>query len=80
MTLYQYILLDDVEQANTLWEHGVMIAERREAAIRYLLYQIDKFYVEVRYNTIQNQIHSLTPFESTNRLAPYLELMDIGDL
>jgi hypothetical protein len=66
ITLYQFILLNDIEQAETLWEHGVMISERKEGDIRYILYQIDKFYIEVQYHTEQNVVMKLLPIENTD--------------
>jgi hypothetical protein len=80
MSLYQFILLDEMEQAEILWEHGVMIANREEEETKYILYQLDKFYIEVQYHKEQNLLKGLTPFENMNRLSPYLDKINIEDL
>jgi hypothetical protein len=43
MTLYEFNLLDEMEQAEALWEHGVHIGERKDSEHNILLYQIDSF-------------------------------------
>lgn len=46
MTLYQFLELDEMEQAEAVWD-ATMIANRDDGEHRILLYQIDTFYVEV---------------------------------
>jgi hypothetical protein len=48
MTLYQFKLLDEMEQIETVW-NSVLLAERSDDQYNYELYQIDAFYAEVRY-------------------------------
>lgn len=45
MTLYQFNALDEMEQIEAIWEHGVHIAERLHEEYKLILYQIDSFYV-----------------------------------
>jgi hypothetical protein len=47
MTIEQFKRADEMEQAEALWEKGVHIAEREDEVHRFVLYQIDSFYVEV---------------------------------
>ena len=49
MTLCQFNLLDEMEQAETVWS-GVLIGERQDEEHSILLYQIDSFYLEVYYH------------------------------
>jgi hypothetical protein len=40
MTLYQFNALDEMEQAEILWDKGVHIAERIDSEFKYILYRI----------------------------------------
>ena len=71
MTLYQFIALDEMEQAEAVWD-GVFIADREDEEHKILLYQIEAFYVEVYYHKKYNVIRKFRPFSSTKQLAPYL--------
>jgi len=76
MTLYQFLQLDEAEQAEAIWD-GVFIGDREDEEHKILLYQIDGFYVEVFYNKEYNVIRRYRPFSSTNQLEPYLSNIDI---
>lgn len=81
MTLYQFNHLDEMEQAEILWDKGQMIADRRDDVYRYVLYQIDAFYVELKYHMEFNVLHGLRTFASTDKpLEPYLPFMNIDEL
>jgi hypothetical protein len=54
MTLNSFKLLDEREQAETLWDKGVQLGERFDEEHHILLYQIDGFYVEVFYHPRHN--------------------------
>ena len=79
MTLYQFIALDEMEQAEAVWE-GTFIADREDNEHKILLYQIDSFYVEVYYHTELNVVRKYRPFSSINQLKPYLDQIDIQKL
>jgi hypothetical protein len=49
MTLYQFNMLDEMEQAEAVWS-VTHIGERQDEDHSILLYQIDSFYVEVFYH------------------------------
>lgn len=53
MTLYQFNALKKPEQYETVWKEGVFLADRVNDNYKYLLYQINSFYVEVQYSTIE---------------------------
>ena len=72
MTLYQFIRMDEMEQGEALWEHGVHIADRDEGEHKLILYQIDAFYVEVWYHKEYNVVRKYRSFLSTDELEPYL--------
>lgn len=73
MTLYQFNQLDEMEQAEAIWEKGVHIGERTDDEHKILLYQIDGFYVEVFYHQEYNVIRRLRSFKSVDQLRPYLD-------
>jgi hypothetical protein len=76
MALYQLITLDEMEQAEAVWE-GVHIAGREDEDQRILLYQIDSFYVEVFYHKGYNVIRKFRPFAPVNQLEPYLSRINL---
>jgi len=77
MTLYEFNLLDEMEQAEAVWE-GVHIGEREDEEHKILLYQIDSFYVEVFYHKEYNVIRRFRSFASMEQLEPYLGKMDLS--
>lgn len=78
MTLYEFNRLEEKEQGETLWENGVHITEREDEAHKFILYQIDSFYIEVWYHKKDNEIKKLRTFSSTNQLEPCLPNINIG--
>ncbi len=76
MTLYQFLALDEMEQQEAIWE-GVHIADREDEEHKILLYQIDAFYVEVFYHKEYNVIRKYQPFNSMDKLAPYLDKINV---
>lgn len=77
MTLYQFNLKEKDDQADTLWEHGVHITDREDEEHKFILYQIEGFYVEVWYHKESNEIRKLRSFASTKQLDPYLSKIKI---
>ncbi|MCW3074628.1 MAG: hypothetical protein JWP69_1697 [Flaviaesturariibacter sp.] len=79
MTLYQFNLLDEMEQQEAIWE-GTLIANRIEGEYKLLLYQIDSFYVEVWYHVEHNVVKRYRSFSSMEKLQPYTMQIDIKGL
>ena len=50
MTLPEYNALDELEQADALFERGVYLTDMIIKHYRLLLFQIDTFYVEAWYD------------------------------
>lgn len=73
MKLSDFLELDEMEQAETLWDKGVHIGERDDAVYRYILYQVDGFYVEACYHKEYNVLRQLHVFDDTEGLEPYLK-------
>lgn len=80
MTLYEYNDLDELEQTEALWEYGVHIGERDDAKFRYVLYALDSFYIELKYNRELNCINGSRSFSSVSQLEPYFPNIDISDI
>jgi hypothetical protein len=58
----------------------VHVDERIENEIGYSLYQLNDFYVEVKYNGGINAITKFTSFSTYTKLEPYLGKIDISTL
>jgi hypothetical protein len=77
MNLDRFNLLDDYEQAKTVQERGVLVAERSYRGFKIILYQVDHFYVEVYHNNYYGAIQGMRSFESTDQLDPYLQSISL---
>ena len=76
MTLYEFNALDEMEQAEAVWD-GVFLGDRKDAEHRILLYQIDGFYVEAYYHMEYNVLSRFRSVSSTDQLDPYLNEIDL---
>lgn len=76
MTLYEFNALDEMEQAEAVWD-GVFLGDRKDDEHRILLYQIDGFYVEAYYHMDYNILRRFRSFSSTDHLDPYLKEIDL---
>lgn len=56
------------------------MAERLTADAQVLLFQLDRFYVEVAFNKYTDEPISARSFESTDELAPYLQRIDLSEV
>ncbi|MDQ3681585.1 MAG: hypothetical protein M3352_00765 [Bacteroidota bacterium] len=83
MTLYDFIQINELQQAEAVWE-GVHIDTRDDGIHTVLLYQInnnESFYVEVYYHKKNNIISRLRPFKSMELLhALYAYKINIAKL
>ncbi|MEO7394829.1 MAG: hypothetical protein ABIU11_07770 [Chitinophagaceae bacterium] len=78
MTYKQFTGLDEINQELILWSKGVHIADHSKNEYRYLLYQVDGFYVEVEYNIEFDIINQFKSFETTDLLDPYLKQIRVN--
>lgn len=70
MTIYEYLILNDNQRAQYLWEHGTHLLNHIENGKGYLLYKLNGFYVEVV--THDTSIAEVMPFIKGERLEKYL--------
>jgi hypothetical protein len=80
MTLYEFKLLSLNVQAQTTWDHGVLLGFRQQEERHMILYQLDNFYIEIQYHTEQNEIIHIVSFSADKPLQPYLDKIDISSL
>ena len=80
MTLHEFKEMSEMDQIETVWNKSILIAKRKEKTADYFLYQIDSFYVEIKYLKGTRIIRRFISFHTTELLAPYLELIDISEL
>lgn len=79
MTLEGFTALDHEHQMEATMT-GVCVGGRTEGRYMVLLYQMSAFYVEVWYNKMHHFISDMIAFESTDRLSPYLEKVQLEGL
>lgn len=80
MTFKEFRQLGVDEQELALWSQGVEVGQRRDTWFSYLLFQVDSFYIEVRFNVREEMIDRIVAFEDTDQLEPYLPEVDIDAL
>jgi hypothetical protein len=78
MTLEQFKYLDLKAQEFILQTKAVFIASMQDEEHVYNLFQVDGFYLEVNCNLKETVVRSLSYYEDTELLEPYLKLIDIG--
>ena len=71
MTPEQFYELDEMEQAEVIWD-GKHIADRQDNEHHILLYKIDDLYVEVYYSKEHNIIVKFNAFSKNKLLDIYL--------
>lgn len=72
MTLCEFNLLDEKEQANVIWL-GTRVASRQDDEHEILLFQIDGFFVEVFFNKTYEVIKKIEAIGNIDQLLMYLK-------
>ena len=80
MTLYEYNKLNESEQYQTMWGHGVVVADRIKGEQKVILYQIFSFYVELYYHIEYNTLIRLKSFSGVEYLDVYIQQLDLKDI
>jgi hypothetical protein len=76
MTLKKFYTLDETEKWEAVW-NGELVADYKEQSFRYVLYQLDAFYVELRYHMEHNVLTGLRAFDDMQELEPYLKQIEL---
>ena len=71
MTLYEYKMLSEDEQYDTVFAKGKFLDIVIEGNSKYVLYAIDKFFVEVVWNNEKDQIIGIGQFKEGDSLDRY---------
>ncbi|MEO7523159.1 MAG: hypothetical protein ABIT58_03655 [Ferruginibacter sp.] len=77
MTHRQFSQVSFKEQCMIIEDVAVLIAERSEDQLRYYLFQLDSFYIEITVQLKCEVVESLESFENQERLKKYLMEIDI---
>lgn len=80
ITLYEFNSLNELEQIEALGEYGQIVAHRFQEEFKFLLYQINNFYIELKYITKGNIFIQLNSFNTTEKLELYLKEINIDEL
>ena len=79
MTPSEFLSLNDFQRAEAV-RSGVAIADREDENHNIVLFQIHGFYMEVFCDRKCHHISRLEVFSNIERLAPYLEQIEIDEL
>lgn len=80
MTLYQFNALPEDHQLEQIWNQGIFLLRRKIARSYLILYALDSFYVEIRFDREQSRVTACRSFQSLIPLEPYLEKITIGSI
>lgn len=80
MEIYEFNMMDDLDKWDTLWQEGVFLMTRKKGDIKLNLYQLGEFYVEVRYDALNNVIERLRTFKTLALLEDYLDEIKIPEI
>ena len=80
MTFLQFKSLSEYKRFVILNQKGVIIANRISTAYKFILYQIDSFYVELKCNLFETKLEDMKCFFDTKYLEPYLGDIGLPDL
>ena len=78
MTLEQFNKLPIEQQQKAVLQKGVFLGERKDPPLRMMLYDMGRFYVEVFFLSRFNKVAWFNGFTSTDKLAPYLEKINLA--
>ena len=79
MRLEEFRKLDESEQHIILWEKGTIIGEREDSLFKYILYQLNNFYIEVQV-TLSNLKEVIRPLTGDKPFEPYIRRNELNDL
>ena len=80
MTLAQFNKLKIEEQQKAVLINGIFLGERKDPPLRMMLYDMEKFYVEVFFLSRYNKVAWFNGFQSTKKLEPYLQKIDVSSI
>ncbi|MEO6542007.1 MAG: hypothetical protein ABIN74_13475 [Ferruginibacter sp.] len=79
MKVEEFRNLDPVDQDIIVWEKAILIGVRADAVYKYILYQLDGFYIEIRITGSNLETVKRT-FTGDTLLEPYLQAIELTEL
>ena len=79
MTLYDFHVLDIDKKMEVVNQIGVYLDNYITKELKYNIYAIDKFFVEVTYDPIKNKISKIKSFKSGHLLDKYSNIESLLD-
>ena len=76
MTLFQFKLLDKIEQIEAVWG-SPLLATIEDDDFIYDFHQIHSFYAEVKYRKPGKMVNGMKAFKNRGLLKPYLDKIKI---
>lgn len=80
MTITDFSTLSLTDQLDILYTDGVHLGKRTADSIPVILYQFDKWYVEIHYERYRQKVKFTRCTDSSDILIPYLDNIDIDDI
>lgn len=80
MTHCEYNYLNQIEQFDALYHHGIHISDRADQEHCIILFQLHNFYVELYFHIEQNALKKIKSFSNVDFISPYLEQIDLSEL
>jgi hypothetical protein len=81
MKLIDFKDLNERDQIKVVLKYSTRIGKRYEGIYRFVLYQVDSFYVELKYYKNTQAIHGMKSLASTSKLLDkYLTGIDLSSL
>ena len=77
MTLSKFNILNQTQQYEVLLDRAVYLSNRSDNNFNYILYQIDAFYIEVKFDLVANDFIMYRAFDDMLELDSYLEEIDL---
>jgi hypothetical protein len=65
MTIEEFNHLDDFKKLDTVWEHGNRLSVTEDNSYRYIVYQLNDIYVEVKFEKKQPHWPFFRTFKNT---------------
>lgn len=66
-----FILLNELQQMELIWEKAVYIGEKQSEFFKYILYRLDEMYVEETRYISYNFMHKFRCIEDKELLSTY---------
>lgn len=79
MKLYEFLMLSDELQYQTVWESGVHVDNIVYDRIHHQLYALNDFFVEIHYSVPDNKIIGKLAFKSGEPMEKYLKRLPSQD-